>query len=180
MPIGRVRSSAPSSAFDDLTEVRHSSEAVQRGRRVSTTDTAPYTVSYCRTYYRLNRRGSCMTVNFRLYRGLEINLLVFPRCPTLSGHGHNYEDGFDAAVRIREPEAEDGRSRSRVFRLPVQSAYESAGDARRACTAYAERLISTSPESRAFFGLRMDDLVREPPTPQNATTESRSPSKQVI
>ncbi|ADG16408.1 hypothetical protein HDG35_005332 [Paraburkholderia sp. JPY681] len=120
-----------------------------------------------------------MTVNFRLYRGLEINLLVFPRCPTLNGHGHNYEDGFDAAVRIREPEGQDGRSRSCVFRLPAESAYESAGDARRACTAYAERLIDTSPKSRAFFGLQADDPAREPATPQNATTESRAPSKQV-
>ena len=119
-----------------------------------------------------------MTANFRSYRGLEINLLVFPRCPTLSGHGHNYEDGFDAAVRIREPQGKDGRSRSCVFRLPVQSAYESAGDARRACTAYAETLIDTSPESRAFFGMPTDDLECETATPQNRPIESRTSVKQ--
>lgn len=116
-----------------------------------------------------------MAVNFRLYRGLEIYPLVFPRQPTLCGHGHNYEDGFDAAVRIKEPEAENGLSRSCVFRLPAQSGYQSAGDARRACTAYAEEVIDTCPRSRAFFGKQTNHRVREAATQQNATAQARPP-----
>lgn len=116
--------------------------------------------------------GSLMTVNFRLYRGLEIYPLVFPRQPTLSGHGHNYEDGFDAAVRIKEPEAEDGQSRSCVFRLPAQSGYQSAGDARRACTAYAEQVIDTCPTSRAFFGAQTNHRVRRRSDPAGCNDPS--------
>jgi hypothetical protein len=119
-----------------------------------------------------------MTVNFRLYRGLEIYSLVFPRHPTLSGRGHNYEDGFDAAVRIKEPEVQEGPSRSCVLKLP-QSAYQSAGDARRACMAYAERVIDTCPTSRAFFDKQINHLVREAATQQSSTTRSHPPSKQV-
>jgi hypothetical protein len=92
-----------------------------------------------------------MTVKFRLYRGLEIYPLVFPRRPTLSGRAHDYEEGFDAAVRIQEPTVESVPTRSRVFRLVTQSAYRSAGDARRACTAYAEQVIDNCPPDEAFF-----------------------------
>ncbi|WP_248324093.1 MULTISPECIES: hypothetical protein [unclassified Caballeronia] len=120
-----------------------------------------------------------MTVSFRLYRGLEIYPLVFPRQSTLSGHGHNYEDGFDAAVRIKEPETEDGQARSSVLRLPAQNGYQSAGDARRACTAYAEEVIDTCSMSRAFFGEQTNHRVREAATQHDATTEARPPSKQV-
>jgi hypothetical protein len=92
-----------------------------------------------------------MTVKFRLYRGLEIHPFVFPRRPTLSGRAHDYGEGFDAAVRIQEPTVESIPSRSRVFRLVTQSAYRSAGDARRACTAYAEQVIDSCPPDKAFF-----------------------------
>ncbi len=51
-----------------------------------------------------------MPVNFRLYRGLKSIRSSFHANRTLSGHGHNYEDGFDAAVRI------EGRKRKTVSR----------------------------------------------------------------
>lgn len=84
-----------------------------------------------------------MATPFRLYRGLEIYPLVYPRHATEPGFGHNYDEGFSAAVRIQEPESPDGTSRSRVFRLPVTKTFQNAGDARRASAAYAEHLIDT-------------------------------------
>jgi hypothetical protein len=82
-----------------------------------------------------------MTSGFRLYRGLEVYPLVYPHRTTEPGNGHNYTDGFDAAVRIQEPQGATGEFRSRVFRLPVDRQFESSGNARRASIAYAERLI---------------------------------------
>jgi hypothetical protein len=84
-----------------------------------------------------------MATSFRLYRGLEIYPLVYPRHATEPGFGHNYDEGFNAAVRIQEPESSDGTSRSRVFQVPVAKAFQNAGDARRASTAYAEQLIDS-------------------------------------
>ena len=85
-----------------------------------------------------------MTTGFRLYHGLEVYPLVYPHRATAPGSGHNYDEGFDAAVRIQEP---GGASRSRVFRLQVTRPLENAGDARRASTAYAERLIDAQPHA---------------------------------
>lgn len=85
-----------------------------------------------------------MTTGFRLYRGLEIYPLVYPHRVAAPGAGHNYEDGFDAAVRIQEP-ATMAAARSKVFRVEVRRPFESAGDARRASMAYAEQLIDTWP-----------------------------------
>ncbi|HTR05295.1 MAG TPA: hypothetical protein VMJ11_01215 [Paraburkholderia sp.] len=85
-----------------------------------------------------------MTTAFRLYRGLEIYPLVYPHRPTEPGFGHNYDEGFDAAVRIQasqEPSEPAGSLRSRVFGLVVDTPFSNAGDARRASIAYAERLI---------------------------------------
>ncbi|MFD1560186.1 hypothetical protein ACFSHT_31830 [Paraburkholderia silviterrae] len=83
-----------------------------------------------------------MTVAFRLYRGLEIYPLVYPHRPTEPGFGHNYDEGFDASVRIQEGEAVQD-PRSRVFGIAVARPFRSAGDARRASVAYAEHLIDT-------------------------------------
>ncbi|QBR04044.1 hypothetical protein [Paraburkholderia pallida] len=87
-----------------------------------------------------------MTVSFRLYRGLEIHPLVYPHQPTRPGFGHNYDEGFDAAVRIRESQDTQeptGQPRSRVFGIAVGKPFRNAGDARRASIAYAEHLIDT-------------------------------------
>jgi hypothetical protein len=84
-----------------------------------------------------------MTTGFRLYRGLEVYPLVYPHRATEPGGGHNYDEGFDAAVRIQEPQGAEGTPRSRVFRLALRKPFQNAGDARRASTAYAEHLIDT-------------------------------------
>ncbi len=87
-----------------------------------------------------------MSLTFRLYRGLEIYPLVYPHHPTEPGAGRNYDEGFDAAVRIQESaDAQDqaGQPRSRVFGLAVKRPFSNAGDARRASVAYAEHLIDT-------------------------------------
>lgn len=84
-----------------------------------------------------------MTVAARFYRGLEICPLVYPHRPTVSGSGHNYDDGFDAAVRILEPQERDGTQRSRVFGIEASTPFSNAGDARRASIEYAQRLIDT-------------------------------------
>lgn len=84
-----------------------------------------------------------MTTGFRLYRGLEVYPLVYPHRATEPGSGHNYDEGFDAAVRIQAPGSLGDAPRSRVFRLAVTRPFQNAGDARRASNAYAEHLIDT-------------------------------------
>lgn len=82
-----------------------------------------------------------MSTTFRFYRGLEIEPLVYPHHPTEPGFGHNYEEGFNAAVRIRDAQDAADTPSSRVFELAVDRPFSNAGDARRASVAYAERLI---------------------------------------
>ncbi|TXC84964.1 hypothetical protein FRZ40_30685 [Paraburkholderia azotifigens] len=84
-------------------------------------------------------------------QGLEVCPLVYPHVPTRPGFAHDYDGGFDAAVRIREP-GEDGlEARSRVFRLHVDTPFSSAGDARRASTAYGKLLIDRSTQGSAIW-----------------------------
>ena len=87
-----------------------------------------------------------MSTAVRLYRGLEVYPLVYPHRPTSPGAAHNYDEGFDAAVRIQQPAGAEGVSRSRVFRLESAKPFQNAGDARRASTAYAEQLIDACPD----------------------------------
>jgi hypothetical protein len=82
-----------------------------------------------------------MSSDCRIYRGLELYLFVFPRRQAQPGCSHNYEDGFNAAVRICEPSRGNGVARSRVFRLSVATTFSTSGDARRALNAFAEHLI---------------------------------------
>ncbi len=95
-----------------------------------------------------------MTATFRLYRGFEIYPLVYPHTAAKPGFAHNYDDGFDAAVRIRESSEEAASSRSRVFRLGAERPFKSAGDARRASTTYAERLIDECPAGRTVWDIQ--------------------------
>jgi hypothetical protein len=95
-----------------------------------------------------------MTTNFRLYRGLEIYPLVYPHRITKPGFAHNYDEGFDAAVRVREPEQEAVEVRSRVFRLNPEKPFQSAGDARRASISYAERLIDECPPGKTVWDMQ--------------------------
>ncbi|KAK48753.1 hypothetical protein QCE73_17385 [Caballeronia sp. LZ029] len=92
-----------------------------------------------------------MTVENRLYRGLEICPLVFSHRPAGASHAYSQDDGFDAAVRIQEPSAEMGISRSRVFKISAGEPFQSAGDARRASIAYAEQMIDKCPQARTFL-----------------------------
>lgn len=87
-----------------------------------------------------------MTTGFRLYRGLEVYPLVYPHRATEPGSARNYDEGFDAAVRIQEPGIGGEAPRSRVFRIEAKSPFRNTGDARRASTAYAEHLIDTCSE----------------------------------
>ena len=94
-----------------------------------------------------------MTDAVHLYKGLEVHPLVYPHTVTPLGRGHDYGEGFDAAVRIQEPNGDRADARSRVFRLLVERPFTSAGDARRASTAYGERLIdSCAPGSTIWDG----------------------------
>ena len=86
-----------------------------------------------------------------MYRGLEVQPLVFPRQRTRAGFAQTYEEGFDAAVRINELEPTGELVRSRVFTLNVERAFASSGDARRASTAYAEHLIDACPPGSTIW-----------------------------
>jgi hypothetical protein len=88
----------------------------------------------------------------RHYRGLQISLLVYPHSATRTGFGHNYEDGFDASIRISEPDSEIESPRSRLFRVPGgKRPFLNAGDARRASVAYAEMLIDGEESNRTLW-----------------------------
>jgi hypothetical protein len=84
----------------------------------------------------------------RHYRGLDISLLVYPHRATQTGFGHNYEDGFDASIRISEPDSGMDNVRSCLFRVPGKRPFVNSGDARRACVAYAEMLIDGGQSGR--------------------------------
>jgi len=87
----------------------------------------------------------------RHYRGLDISLLVYPHRATLTGFGHNYEEGFDASIRISESDSVMGIPRSQVFRVPGKRPFVSTGDARRASVAYAEMLIDGDGAERKLW-----------------------------
>jgi hypothetical protein len=87
----------------------------------------------------------------RHYRGLDIALLVYPHRATLPGFGHNHADGFDASIRISEPDSTMQSTRSRLFRVPGKRPFMNAGDARRASLAYAEMLIDGEGPDRTIW-----------------------------
>ncbi|HTJ92088.1 MAG TPA: hypothetical protein VL424_03135 [Pararobbsia sp.] len=86
-----------------------------------------------------------------LYRGLEVTLLIYRHGDTADGRGRNADQGFDAAVRIREPQITGAEPRSRVFKLAAQVPFVTVGEAHRASNAYAEHLIDTCPDNRTVF-----------------------------
>ena len=89
-----------------------------------------------------------------LYGGLEIYPLVYPHRNAAPGSAHNYDEGFDAAVRIQEPEELTGGPRSRVFCLAGVAPFMNSGDARRASIAYAERLIDARKPGEAVLDMK--------------------------
>lgn len=82
-----------------------------------------------------------MATTSYVYKGLQVCPLVYPRRPTTAGYAHNYDEGFDAAVRINELREVENGGRSRVFLLPVDRPFANGGDARRASVAFAEGMI---------------------------------------
>jgi hypothetical protein len=82
-----------------------------------------------------------METNAHFYRGYEIYPLVYPHRPAQAGYAHNYDDGFDAAVRICQRGFDAALTHSRVFKLQMRTPFGTAGDARRASMQYAEQVI---------------------------------------
>jgi hypothetical protein len=82
-----------------------------------------------------------MSEYVRTYRGLEIYPLVYPRIPRGAVGSYDYGAGFDAAVRICRRGTNDTLTASRVFRIPHRAPFGEAGEARKASSDYAERLI---------------------------------------
>lgn len=87
----------------------------------------------------------------RHYRGLDISLLVYPHRATEAGFGHNYDEGFDASIRISEPDSGLTIARSRLFRVPGKRPFVNTGDARRASLVYAEMLIDGRASDRPIW-----------------------------
>jgi len=87
----------------------------------------------------------------RHYRGMDISLLVYPHHATQAGSGHNYEEGFDASIRISDHGSGTDSAKSRLFRVPGKRPFENSGDARRASVAYAEMLIDGGKSGRSLW-----------------------------
>lgn len=80
-------------------------------------------------------------MSMHAYRGFEIYPLVFPLAETKEGFGHNYEDGFVAAVKICLRGTDTTLTSSDTFKLSDGRPFESAGAARRASLKYGETII---------------------------------------
>ncbi|WP_423371216.1 hypothetical protein [Burkholderia sp. LMG 32019] len=90
-------------------------------------------------------------MSMHIYRGFEIYPLIYPHVPALDGCPHNYDAGFDAAVKICLRGTADTLTQSQTFRLLDDSPFDSAGDARRASLRYAESVIDDNREKQGFF-----------------------------
>ena len=83
-----------------------------------------------------------MSEHVRTYRGLEIYPLVYSRIARGAVGSYDYDGAsFDAAVRICRRGTDDTLTASRVFRVPHRAPFGEAGEARKASSDYAERLI---------------------------------------
>jgi hypothetical protein len=87
----------------------------------------------------VNRQEFIMSMH--MYRGFEIFPLIYPHAQARDGRAHNYEAGFDVAVKICLRGTDSTVTRSQTFKLLDDSPYSSAGDARRASLRYAEAII---------------------------------------
>jgi len=74
---------------------------------------------------------------------LEIYLVGYPHIPrsAVGSYDYDHDSGFDVAVRICRRGTNDTLTASRVFRVPHRAPFGEAGEARRASSDYAERLI---------------------------------------
>ncbi|WP_206951443.1 hypothetical protein [Trinickia acidisoli] len=80
-------------------------------------------------------------MSIHIYRGFEIHPLIYPHNRAEDGRAHNYEAGFDAAVRICIRGTDATQTQARTFKLVDNSPFMNAGDARRASLQYAEDVI---------------------------------------
>ncbi|WP_126283750.1 hypothetical protein [Burkholderia stagnalis] len=87
-------------------------------------------------------------MSMHVYRGFEIYPLIYPRSPTTQSAGHDYDDGFDAAVKICLRGTDASLTRSLTFRVADAAPFPSSGAARRASIRYAENLIDTNDGER--------------------------------
>lgn len=90
-------------------------------------------------------------MSMHTYRGFEIYPLIYPHVPVLNGCPHNYDAGFDAAVKICLRGTTDTLTQSQTFRLLDDAPFDTAGDARRASLRYAENIIDNNREKQGFF-----------------------------
>ncbi|WP_179404377.1 hypothetical protein [Burkholderia guangdongensis] len=90
-------------------------------------------------------------MSMHLYRGFEIYPLIYPHVPAQNGSPHNYDAGFDAAVKICLRGTTDTLTQSQTFRLLECPPFGTAGDARRASLLYAENIIDDNRGKQGFF-----------------------------
>jgi hypothetical protein len=99
----------------------------------------------------LSRPNQEFIMSMHLYRGFEIYPLIYPHVPSQNGNPHNYDGGFDAAVKICQRGTADTVTRSETFRLLGNAPFESAGEARRASLRYAEEIIDGNRGEQPLF-----------------------------
>ena len=80
-------------------------------------------------------------MSMHAYRGFEIYPLVYPHAERKEGAGHNYESGFDAAVKICLRGTDSSLTSSDTFKLSEPRPFSSAGAARRASLKFGESII---------------------------------------
>ena len=80
-------------------------------------------------------------MSMHVYRGFEICPLIYCHSETIGGVARNYENGFDAAVKISLRDTDSTVLCSDTFKLNENSPFLSPGAARRASIAYAQALI---------------------------------------
>lgn len=90
-------------------------------------------------------------MSIHTYRGFEIHPLIYPHQIAQDGRSHNYEAGFDAAVRICLRGADTTLTQSRTYKLSNTSPFSNAGDARRASVQYAEEVIDAENATQAVL-----------------------------
>ncbi|AOJ34011.1 hypothetical protein [Burkholderia metallica] len=88
-------------------------------------------------------------MSMHIYRGFEIYPLIYPHVSAPDGCSHNYDAGFDAAVKICL--RGDTSTSSQTFRLRDNGPFGSAGDARRASVRYAENFIDDNRDKQGFL-----------------------------
>ncbi|AOK50339.1 hypothetical protein WT60_26330 [Burkholderia sp. MSMB617WGS] len=80
-------------------------------------------------------------MSMHLYRGFEIYPLIYAHTQTTDGASRNYDDGFDAAVKICLRDTDTALTCSDTYKLDESPPFSTAGAARRASLEYAKGLI---------------------------------------